>query len=113
PGAGPPESDPAPFVIAAIAYAGDGTMIHSRFLDGMTIEQAKEEVARRLEGATRGNAPIGQRQVNFRLRDWGISRQRYWGCPIPVIHCETCGVVPVPAKDLPVKLPDNVTFDRP
>ena len=56
---------------------------------------------------------MAQRQVKFRLRDWGISRQRYWGCPIPVIHCENCGVVPVPAEDLPVTLPDDVTFDRP
>ena len=56
---------------------------------------------------------MAQRQVNFRLRDWGISRQRYWGCPIPVIHCESCGVVPVPVEDLPVTLPDDVTFDRP
>ncbi len=109
----PPDQDPASFVITDVAYDGDGLMINSRFLDGMTIAEAKEEVARRLESRTRGNAPVAERKVNFRLRDWGISRQRYWGCPIPVIHCEVCGVVPVPKKDLPVKLPDDVTFDRP
>jgi leucyl-tRNA synthetase len=109
----PPGQDPASFRITDVAYDGPGTMINSRFLDGMTIEQAKEEVARRLETATRGNAPIGQRQVNYRLRDWGISRQRYWGCPIPIIHCAACGVVPVPEKDLPVTLPEDVTFDKP
>jgi leucyl-tRNA synthetase len=109
----PPDVDPKTFVITDVAYDGDGRMINSRFLDGMTIEQAKEDVAKRLEATTLGNAPVGERKVNFRLRDWGISRQRYWGCPIPVIHCPKCGVVPVPDKDLPVVLPEDVTFDKP
>jgi leucyl-tRNA synthetase len=109
----PEGQDPKSFVIADVAYDGDGRMINSRFLDGMTTEQAKGEVAKRLEGEIRGNAPVAARQVNFRLRDWGISRQRYWGCPIPVIHCPTCDVVPVPEKDLPVTLPEDATFDRP
>jgi leucyl-tRNA synthetase len=109
----PPDQDPKTFVIADSAYDGDGRMINSRFLDGMTIEQAKEEVAILLETQSRGNRPVARRQVNFRLRDWGISRQRYWGCPIPVIHCEGCGVVPVPYEDLPVELPQDVDFERP
>ena len=109
----PEGQDPATFVITKTAYDGDGRMINSRFLDGMTIAEAKEEVARRLEKETHGNRPVAQRQVNYRLRDWGISRQRYWGCPIPVIHCEQCGVVPVPARDLPVTLPEDVSFDKP
>src|SRR5215813_5598961 len=176
----PPGQDPKTFVITDTAYDGDGTIINSDFLNGMSIAEAKEEVAKRLEKQTRGfglvlpvgtriaksklitpplrddkgklssrqldlkrfqwgvlpdgrywvagkrealqkhhlleNAiriSVGQRQVNYRLRDWGISRQRYWGCPIPIIHCEACGVVPVPEQDLPVKLPEDVTFDKP
>jgi leucyl-tRNA synthetase len=109
----PEGQDPKTFVISDTAYDGEGRMINSRFLDGMTIEQAKEEVAKRLEAEVRGNAPVGERKVNFRLRDWGISRQRYWGCPIPVIHCPKCDVVPVPDSNLPVVLPEDVTFDKP
>jgi leucyl-tRNA synthetase len=109
----PPGQDPKTFIITDTAYDGDGLLINSRFLDGMTIEAAKEEVARLLEHASRGNAPVAERQVNFRLRDWGISRQRYWGCPIPVIHCPTCDVVPVPEQDLPVVLPEDVEFGEP
>jgi leucyl-tRNA synthetase len=109
----PPGVDPASFTIDKEAYDGDGVMINSRFLDGMTIEAAKTEVARRLEAQSLGNRAQGKRQVNFKLRDWGVSRQRYWGCPIPVIHCEACGVVPVPASDLPVTLPEDVSFNLP
>jgi leucyl-tRNA synthetase len=109
----PPGVDPKNFVITDTAYEGDGTLINSRFLDGMTSAQAKEEVARRLEHERRNNHPVGERQVNYRLRDWGISRQRYWGCPIPIIHCDACGAVPVPEQDLPVTLPEDVSFDRP
>lgn len=109
----PPDQDPKTFTISDIAYDGDGTMIHSRFLDGMTPDEAREEVARRLETADLAGRPVGARKVNFRLRDWGISRQRYWGCPIPIIHCETCGIVPAPRESLPVVLPDDVTFDVP
>ncbi len=109
----PPELDPANFTIDRTAYDGNGVMINSRFLDGMTVEQAKEEVARRLEQITLDGKPQARRQVNYKLRDWGVSRQRYWGCPIPILHCEKCGVVPVPAADLPVVLPEDVTFGQP
>ena len=109
----PPGADKATFEIAATAYDGDGTMINSRFLDGLDTKAAFAAVAERLEKAELAGRPVGERKVNFRLRDWGISRQRYWGCPIPIIHCEVCGVVPVPEKDLPVRLPDDATFDKP
>ncbi len=109
----PKDGDAATFAVGDTAYDGDGVMINSRFLDGLDTEAAFKVVADRLSATMLGNAPQGERKVQFRLRDWGISRQRYWGCPIPVIHCDDCGVVPVPKKDLPVKLPDDVTFDVP
>jgi leucyl-tRNA synthetase len=109
----PEGADPKTFELDGEPYDGDGLLANSRFLDGMTVAAAKEEVAKRLESETRGNRAVGQRQVQYRLRDWGISRQRYWGCPFPVIHCDDCGVVPVPENELPVVLPDDVEFDRP
>jgi leucyl-tRNA synthetase len=109
----PEEVDAADFRIFEEAYLGDGRLINSDFLNGLAVDDAKEAVARALEGREVAGAPQAVREVNYRLRDWGISRQRYWGCPIPVIHCESCGAVPVPEEDLPVRLPDDVSFDRP
>ncbi|MBB6485647.1 leucine--tRNA ligase [Rhizobium lusitanum] len=109
----PADGDATSFSVGDIAYDGGGVMINSRFLDGMSTDQAFETVATKLSETSIGNAPQAERKVNFRLRDWGISRQRYWGCPIPVIHCDDCGVLPVPKQDLPVRLPDDVTFDQP
>ena len=96
------------FTVGDEAYTGDGKLANSEFLNGLDVDAAKAQIADRIEAAGQG-----RREVNFRLRDWGISRQRYWGCPIPVIHCDDCGVVPVPENDLPVVLPDDVSFDRP
>ncbi|WHO39073.1 leucine--tRNA ligase [Sphingobium sp. AP49] len=90
------------------AYTGPGNLVNSRFLDGMGVEAAKAAVIARAEGEGWGAG-----KTVFRLRDWGVSRQRYWGTPIPVIHCETCGVVGVPKDQLPVTLPEDVSFDIP
>ncbi|MGD9801908.1 MAG: leucine--tRNA ligase [Hyphomicrobiaceae bacterium] len=96
-----------------VAYLDDGVMVNSRFLDGLSTDAAFDDVARRLEAETLADKPVAVRKVNYRLRDWGISRQRYWGCPIPVVHCDDCGIVPVPGDQLPVTLPDDATFDLP
>jgi leucyl-tRNA synthetase len=87
------------------AYTGPGKLANSRFLDGLDVETAKKEVATRLEKAGKG-----QRTVNYRLRDWLASRQRAWGCPIPMVHCADCGAVPARESDLPIKLPDDLDF---
>ena len=89
-------------------WTGDGVIVNSGFLDGLSVEAAKRAAYDRL--ADQGD---GERRTTFRLRDWIVSRQRYWGCPIPVVHCGDCGVVPVPRGELPVVLPDDVTFDVP
>ena len=104
----PPGADPDGFTIADEAYTGEGLHANSDFIDGMDLVDAKNAVADRLEADG-----VAQREVNFRLRDWGVSRQRYWGCPIPIIHCPSCGIVPVAEDGLPVVLPDDVDFDRP
>lgn len=109
----PNGADAASFAITDTAYSDEGTLFNSRFLDGMTPEVAFNEVADRLEKTDLNGKPQAFRKTQYRLRDWGISRQRYWGCPIPMIHCESCGTVPVPRNDLPVQLPDDVEFDRP
>ena len=109
----PEGADAATFRITEEAYVDDGVMINSRFLDGMKPKQAFDRVADLLGGKEIGGRPMGERKVQFRLRDWLISRQRYWGCPIPVIHCDACGSVPVPDDRLPVELPADVSFDKP
>jgi leucyl-tRNA synthetase len=104
----PDGEDAKAFAVGTEAYTGDGRLANSDFLDGLAVAEAKAEANRRLEASNQGKA-----EITYRLRDWGVSRQRYWGCPIPIIHCADCGPQPVPEKDLPVRLPEDVTFDAP
>ena len=104
----PKDSNCDDFKIDTTAYTEDGLLFHSDFLNGLDTQAAKKKSIERL-------IEIGQGEsvTTYRLRDWGVSRQRYWGCPIPMIHCKTCGIVPVPEASLPVQLPEDVTFDKP
>ena len=104
----PQDKEPDNFTINDEAYTGEGKIINSDFLNGMTINEAKENVVSKLYEKN-----MGEKKVTYRLKDWGISRQRYWGCPIPVIHCDKCGVVPEIKENLPVKLPETVSFKDP
>jgi leucyl-tRNA synthetase len=91
-----------------VAYTGPGRLVNSEWMDGMTVDEAKAAVIAKAE-----HDGWGQGETQYRLRDWGVSRQRYWGTPIPFIHCDTCGVVPVPKNQLPVELPEDVDFSTP
>lgn len=102
------EAEDAPVFVGDVAYTGPGTIVNSHFLDGMDIEDAKRAVIARAEGEGWGTG-----STVYRLRDWGVSRQRYWGTPIPIIHCPACGPVPVPKDQLPVILPEDVSFAVP
>lgn len=104
----PPDADPESFEIGDEAYAGPGRLYNSGFLDGMGVEEGIAAAIAKIEEMGQGRGT-----TQYRLRDWGVSRQRYWGCPIPAIHCETCGVAPVPEEDLPVRLPEEADFSVP
>ncbi|MGM0454423.1 MAG: leucine--tRNA ligase, partial [Thermodesulfobacteriota bacterium] len=98
-----PEDADIAEVARAEAYTGEGVMVHSGSFDGMANTDGKEALISYFE-----KHGIGKRAISYRLRDWGISRQRYWGAPVPMIHCDKCGTVPVPESELPVELPENV-----
>jgi leucyl-tRNA synthetase len=104
----PEDQDAATFKIIDEPYTGPGKIANSDFLNGLDVESAKAAAIAKIEGMNKGKGT-----TQYRLRDWGVSRQRYWGCPIPLVHCDTCGIVPVPDDQLPVELPYDVTFDKP
>ncbi len=104
----PDDTNATSFEITDTAYTGPGKLFNSGPWDGMDVEEGKRAAIAALEAAESGTG-----QTTYRLRDWGVSRQRYWGCPIPVIHCDSCGLVPVPEVDLPVELPEDIDFEAP
>jgi len=104
----PPDADPAVFSVGDEAYVGPGMIYNSRFLDGLEIEAAKAAAIEKAESLS-----LGEGATVYRLRDWGIARQRGWGCPIPLVHCDACGLVPVLEDQLPVVLPEGMDFSRP
>ena len=101
------------FTINEVAYTGDGKIFNSQFLNGLSIQEAKDTVINRMLENQINKLPQGTPKITYRLRDWGISRQRYWGCPIPVVHCKKCGIAEVHIENLPVRLPDDVDFNNP
>ncbi len=101
-------SDESECDLSKESYNGPGKIGNSDFLNGLDIDEAKTTVINKISEMN-----LGEAKTTYRLRDWGVSRQRYWGCPIPIIHCDACGIVPVPSDQLPVQLPDDVTFDKP
>ncbi len=103
----PEGADPETFTIGEEAYVGPGKIFNSDFLDGLDVPDAKRAVIRRLE-----EMDAGEGKITFRLRDWGVSRQRYWGCPIPIVKCQSCGILPVPRDQLPVTLPDDIELGK-
>ncbi|NKB51573.1 MAG: leucine--tRNA ligase [Rhizobiaceae bacterium] len=108
-----PKTPDLAYEVEDMAYLGDGVLVNSGFLNGLSKDDAIAAAIEKLNTQLLNNEPQGAGEINYKLRDWGASRQRYWGCPIPIVHCEDCGIVPEKAENLPVVLPEDVTFDVP